>query len=196
MSDQTSCSLTLFPNQRHIYVVTIKDREPWCDTETFKPKWESQLHSGLSSMAQMNNASNRFGQALELLMMPVLWINLRRLPQLPSNLGLQSGEYQYGKNQWWWPALTILMAYYFCCLQRTGEGPTWADPSSRRIEGRYFATISEKHFLQFFSSGYWAPGMNHQEPDGITSLGFVPHHEWHRFKDKYNATMQRPIKWE
>jgi hypothetical protein len=34
--------------------------------------------------------------------------------------------------------------------------------------------------------GYLAPDVN-QEPDGLTSLGFVPHHERHRFEDKNNV---------
>jgi hypothetical protein len=44
-------------------------------------------------------------------------------------------------------------------------------------------TISNKSLLQLLSSGYLAPDMN-QEPDGLTSLGFVPHHERHRFEDR------------
>jgi hypothetical protein len=46
-------------------------------------------------------------------------------------------------------------------------------------------SISDKSLLQFLSSGYLAPDMN-QEPDGLTSLGFVPHHERHKFEDKNN----------
>jgi hypothetical protein len=43
--------------------------------------------------------------------------------------------------------------------------------------------ISDKSLLQFLSSGFLAPDLN-QEPDGLTSLGFVPHYEKHRFEDK------------
>jgi hypothetical protein len=46
--------------------------------------------------------------------------------------------------------------------------------------------ITDKSLLQFLSSGYLAPDMN-QEPDGLTSLGFVPHHERHRFEDRSNV---------
>jgi hypothetical protein len=46
--------------------------------------------------------------------------------------------------------------------------------------------ITDKSLLQFLSSGYLAPDMN-QEPDGMMSLGFMPHHERHRFEDKSNV---------
>jgi hypothetical protein len=47
-------------------------------------------------------------------------------------------------------------------------------------------SISDKSLLQFLSSGYLAPDIN-QEPDGMTCLGFVPHHERHKFEDKHHA---------
>jgi hypothetical protein len=46
--------------------------------------------------------------------------------------------------------------------------------------------ITDKSLLQFLSSGYLAPDKN-QEPDGMTSLRFVSHHERHRFEDKSNV---------
>jgi hypothetical protein len=46
-------------------------------------------------------------------------------------------------------------------------------------------SISDKSLLQFLSSGYLAPDIN-QEPGGMTYLGFVPHHERHKFEDKNN----------
>jgi hypothetical protein len=47
-------------------------------------------------------------------------------------------------------------------------------------------SISDKSLLQFLSSGYLAPDMN-QEPDGMTSFGFVPHYDRHKFEDKSNV---------
>jgi hypothetical protein len=44
-------------------------------------------------------------------------------------------------------------------------------------------TISDKSLLQLLSSGFLAPDMN-KEPDGLTSLGFFPHHERYRFEDR------------
>jgi hypothetical protein len=49
------------------------------------------------------------------------------------------------------------------------------------------ASMSDRSLLQFLSSGYLAPNIN-QEPDGLTSLGVIPHHKKHRFKDKTSAT--------
>ena len=49
-------------------------------------------------------------------------------------------------------------------------------------------SVRNKPLFQFLSSGYLAPdSMKNQEPDGKTSLGFVPHHEQYRFRDKGNA---------
>jgi hypothetical protein len=44
-------------------------------------------------------------------------------------------------------------------------------------------SISDKSLIQFLSTGYLGADIN-QEPDGLTSLGFVPHYERHRFEDK------------
>jgi hypothetical protein len=56
----------------------------------------------------------------------------------------------------------------------------------RQETRRWGGTITEKALVQFLSSGYLAPDMN-QEPDGLTSLAFVPHHERHRFENKSQA---------
>jgi hypothetical protein len=56
-----------------------------------------------------------------------------------------------------------------------------------RQETRHWGgSISDKSLIQFLSSGYIAPDLN-KEPDGLTSLGFVPHHERHRFEDRSNV---------
>jgi hypothetical protein len=54
-----------------------------------------------------------------------------------------------------------------------------------RLWGR---CTTNKSLLQFLSSGHLAPDMN-QEPDGLTSLGFVPHYERHRFEDRINVAL-------
>jgi hypothetical protein len=56
----------------------------------------------------------------------------------------------------------------------------------RQASRLWKGSISDKSLLQFLSSGYLAPDIN-QEPDGLTSLGFVPHYERHRFEDKNNV---------
>ena len=49
-------------------------------------------------------------------------------------------------------------------------------------------SVRNKPLFQFLSSGYLAPdSMKNQEPDGKTSLGFVPHHEQHRLEEKHNT---------
>ena len=48
-------------------------------------------------------------------------------------------------------------------------------------------SITDKSLIQLLSSGYLAPQIN-QEPDGLTSLGFVPHYKRHRFEEKGNAS--------
>jgi hypothetical protein len=59
----------------------------------------------------------------------------------------------------------------------------------RQETRRWGGSICDKSLLQFLSSGYLAPDMN-QEPDGLTSLGFVPHHERHKFEDKNNVATE------
>jgi hypothetical protein len=56
----------------------------------------------------------------------------------------------------------------------------------RQATSLWGGSISDKSLLQFLCLGHLAPDVN-REPDGMTSLGFVPHHERHRFKDKSNA---------
>jgi hypothetical protein len=56
----------------------------------------------------------------------------------------------------------------------------------RQATSLWGGSISDKSLLQFLCSGYLAPDVN-REPDSMTSLRFVPHHERQRFEDKSNA---------
>jgi hypothetical protein len=58
----------------------------------------------------------------------------------------------------------------------------------RQATSLWGGSISDKSLLQFLCSGHLAPDVN-REPDGMTSLGFVPHHERHRFEAR--ATQQQ-----
>jgi hypothetical protein len=54
----------------------------------------------------------------------------------------------------------------------------------RQVTRNWGGMISDKSILQFLSSRFLAQDLNQEEPGGLTSLGFDPHHKKHRFEDK------------